>query len=88
MKNTTYSFCLFLIFFQFIAYSQNDESKGDWANLKKYAEANKNLPPQATGEDRIVFMGNSITEFWAIIDTSYFANRTYIDRGISGQTSS
>ena len=32
-------------------------------------------------------MGNSITEFWATIDSSFFANRTYIDRGISGQTS-
>ena len=87
MKNISPLFCLFLIFFQFVAYSQNDESKGDWANLKKYAEANKKLTPQATGEDRIVFMGNSITEFWATIDSSFFANRTYIDRGISGQTS-
>jgi lysophospholipase L1-like esterase len=87
MKNISPIFCLFLIFFQFVAYSQNDESKGDWTNLKKYAAANKNLPPPATGAERIVFMGNSITEFWAITDSSFFANRTYIDRGISGQTS-
>jgi len=87
MKNISPIFCLFLIFFQFVAYRQNDESKGDWANLKKYAAANKNLPPPTAGEDRIVFMGNSITEFWAIIDSSFFANWTYIDRGISGQTS-
>jgi hypothetical protein len=63
MKNISPLFCLFLIFFHFVAYSQKDESKGDWANLKKYAEANKKLPPQASGEERIVFMGNSITEF-------------------------
>jgi len=88
MKNIYFLFCLLPIFFQFVAYSQNDESKGDWANLKKYAEANKNLPPKAAGEERIIFMGNSITEFWAKIDSSFFANRSYIDRGISGQTSS
>ena len=87
MKNISLIFCLLLTFFQRFSYSQNDQSKDDWANLKKYAAANKNLPPPAAGEDRIVFMGNSITEFWATIDSSFFANRTYIDRGISGQTS-
>ena len=87
MKNITPLFCLLLFFFQFVAYSQNDESKGDWANLEKYAEANKNLPPRTDGDERIVFMGNSITEFWAVIDSNFFANKIYIDRGISGQTS-
>jgi lysophospholipase L1-like esterase len=33
-------------------------------------------------------MGNSITEEWKKIDSSFFANRSYINRGISGQTSS
>ena len=31
-------------------------------------------------------MGNSITEFWAYIDSSFFANKSFINRGISGQT--
>ena len=87
MKNISLIFCLLLTFFQRFSYSQNDQSKDDWANLKKYAAANKNLPPKAAGEDRIVFMGNSITEFWATIDSSFFANKAYINRGISGQTS-
>jgi lysophospholipase L1-like esterase len=87
MKNIFLLICLIVIYFQLTAYSQNDKSNEDWANLKKYSEADKILTRQAPGENRIVFMGNSITEFWAKIDTVFFANKTYIDRGISGQTS-
>ncbi|RYD69641.1 MAG: acylhydrolase, partial [Sphingobacteriales bacterium] len=36
---------------------------------------------------RVVFMGNSITEGWKIMDSTFFTGRPYIDRGISGQTS-
>lgn len=65
---------------------QDDQLKTDWANLKKYAAENKQLAPPAKEENRIVFMGNSITEFWKITDSSFFYNKPYIDRGISGQT--
>jgi lysophospholipase L1-like esterase len=84
MKNILSFVCLLLILFQLSAYSQ---SKDDWPNLKKYAEADKNLPPAAAGLNRVVFMGNSITEFWGKIDSSFFADNPYLDRGISGQTS-
>ncbi len=87
LKNNFFLILLFSISFQFIVYSQNNKSNEDWANLKKYAEADKMLSAQVPGENRIVFMGNSITEFWAKIDTGFFANKNYIDRGISGQTS-
>ena len=40
-----------------------------------------------TDYSRIVFMGNSITEFWKRLDTSFFSNKHFINRGISGQTS-
>lgn len=56
----------------------------DWPNLRKYQDENSKLPPPAPGENRIVFMGNSITEFWKANDPTYFT--TYINRGISGQT--
>ncbi len=58
----------------------------DWANLGKYAADNKQLPPTKTGENRVVFMGNSITEFWKERDSIFFEGKPYIDRGISGQT--
>ena len=88
MKNILTSLCLFIIAFQFSTYSQNKNIKDDWPNLNKYAEADSILGLPSPGEKRIVFMGNSITESWVKIDSSFFANPEYIGRGISGQTSS
>lgn len=58
----------------------------DWADLSKYKEANSILKKQGKATDRVVFMGNSITEFWSTFDSSFFAGKPYINRGISGQT--
>src|SRR5579884_2357920 len=58
----------------------------DWANLAKYRQANADLPPPAAGEQRVVFMGNSITEAWAPFFPTLFPGKPYIGRGISGQT--
>ncbi|MBS1519355.1 MAG: SGNH/GDSL hydrolase family protein [Bacteroidetes bacterium] len=57
----------------------------DWPNIRKYQDDNSKLHPPASGENRIIFMGNSITEFWKVNDSSYFGS-TRINRGISGQT--
>ncbi|HVW86721.1 MAG TPA: SGNH/GDSL hydrolase family protein [Bryobacteraceae bacterium] len=52
-------------------------------NLKRYAEANtKILAPGAAS--RVVFMGDSITDLWRL--NEYFTGRDFINRGISGQT--
>ncbi len=65
----------------------DERLRRDWAFLKKYSDENKNLPAVAPGEKRVVFMGNSITEFWKTIDGEFFTkNKSFIDRGISGQT--
>jgi len=85
MKSIFRYACLIMVLLQYPAYSQ---TINDWANLKKYVEADKSLPALAPGEKRVVFMGNSITEFWAIRDSSFFVDNGYIDRGISGQVSS
>ena len=47
---------------------------------------NKKLTKPKQGEQRVVFMGNSITEGWKNIDSTFFINNPYINRGISGQT--
>lgn len=60
----------------------------DWPNLKKYAAENKQLQALTNDGNRVVFMGNSITEFWKVMDSSFFADKPYINRGISGQTTS
>jgi lysophospholipase L1-like esterase len=66
--------------------AQDDQLRTDWSNLKRYAAENKALKPVAHHEHRVVFMGNSITEGWLKTDSSFFANKPYINRGISGQT--
>lgn len=58
----------------------------DWANLNKYQNENASLLPLEPGEQRIVFIGDSITEFWSILDPEYFSVKSYLNRGISGQT--
>lgn len=65
-----------------ISFTQND----DWANLNRYKEENLNLGLPADNENRIVFMGNSITEGWLQLDPDFFKDKPYINRGISGQT--
>lgn len=58
----------------------------DWANIKRYEEANSKVPPPAADEKRVVYMGDSITDFWINSDSAFFAGKPYYDRGISGQT--
>jgi len=58
----------------------------DFANLARFRDADAKLAPPVVGEDRVVFMGDSITEGWNL-ETS-FPGKPYINRGISGQTSS
>jgi lysophospholipase L1-like esterase len=52
-------------------------------NLKRFADANSKLLP-ATKLPRVVFMGDSITDFWRL--NEYFTGRDFVNRGISGQT--
>ena len=58
----------------------------DWANIKRYEAENAKLPAPAANENRVVYMGDSITDFWIYSDSTFFATHPYIDRGISGQT--
>ena len=59
----------------------------DWPNLNKYQKENAILEKPTAGQKRIVFMGDSITEFWSTVEPEFFAGKPYINRGISGQTS-
>lgn len=58
----------------------------DFANLKKYASDNREITSSSRGN--IVFIGDSITEFWKTINPNYFTKNSFINRGISGQTTS
>lgn len=59
----------------------------DFGWLARFKEADEKLGPPAPGENRVVFMGDSITEGWHFDEPSGFPGKGYINRGISGQTS-
>lgn len=56
----------------------------DFGELKRYRDADAALAPPAPKENRVVFLGDSITDDWKLAD--YFPGRPYINRGIDGQT--
>ncbi len=58
----------------------------DWPNLNRYREANSQVEPLTPGEQRVVFMGDSITDIWGRRRGTFFPGKPYINRGISGQT--
>jgi lysophospholipase L1-like esterase len=56
----------------------------DFGNLARFHEADLQLGPPAAGQDRVVFMGDSITQGWNLQE--YFPGKPYINRGIEAQT--
>jgi lysophospholipase L1-like esterase len=59
----------------------------DFPSLARFKEDDLKLGPPAPGEDRVVFMGDSITEGWHFRGPGgSFEGKPYINRGISGQT--
>ncbi|MBV9073608.1 MAG: SGNH/GDSL hydrolase family protein [Acidobacteria bacterium] len=62
------------------------QALNDWPNLGRYRDANAKVQPPATGENRVVFMGDSITDGWGKGPAPFFPGKPYINRGISGQT--
>src|SRR4051812_9986240 len=58
----------------------------DWANLGRYRHENSLVPSPGGSEDRVVFMGDSITDGWGRSHGVFFPGKPYINRGISGQT--
>jgi lysophospholipase L1-like esterase len=69
------------------AVARNDARLQDWANVGRYRETNRATAAPAPGEARVVFMGDSITDFWVQPRFGgFFPGKPYIGRGISGQT--
>ncbi len=58
-----------------------------WIQAKRFEKENLILKNSPNLDNRVVFMGDSITEFWLKINPTFFKTN-YINRGISGQTSS
>jgi lysophospholipase L1-like esterase len=58
----------------------------DFGELARYREANAALAAPASGEKRVIFFGDSITDIWHLDES--FPGKGYINRGIGGQTTS
>ena len=56
----------------------------DFGELKRYRDADASLAPPRANENRAVFLGDSITDYWKLTDS--FPGKPYINRGIDGQT--
>jgi len=58
----------------------------DWPNLNRYKKENYDLNLDLNEGNRVIFMGDSITEGWSALYPDFFKKRNYVNRGISGQT--
>ena len=56
----------------------------DFGELKRYRAADAALAQPTPKENRVVFLGDSITDYWKLAD--YFPGKPYLNRGIDGQT--
>ena len=82
MKNLKVTFTIFIL----ILFMNELTSAQDWADLNHFKEDNEQLEAPTPYENRIVFMGNSITQGWSDARPEFFADKPIIERGISGQT--
>ncbi|HKX27169.1 MAG TPA: SGNH/GDSL hydrolase family protein [Blastocatellia bacterium] len=65
-------------------HDQMKQRLADWPQINRYRDANTKVPLPAKNENRVVFMGDSITDGWKLAE--YFPDKPYVNRGISGQT--
>jgi acyl-CoA thioesterase I len=58
----------------------------DFGQLARYRADDASLAPPEANENRVVFLGDSITDYWKLAD--YFSGKPYvaINRGIDGQS--
>src|SRR5262249_17764146 len=59
----------------------------DWAGLTHYGSDNTEIGSPKPGENRVVFLGDDITENWGAGRAAFFPGKPYLNRGIAGQTS-
>src|SRR5437016_4684007 len=58
----------------------------DWGGLIRYGSDNSELRPSASGENRVIFFGDQITEYWDRENDGFFRGKPWLNRGIAGQT--
>jgi len=59
----------------------------DWGGLIHYGSENAELRAPKPTEDRVVFLGDQVTERWGQGSAKFFPGQPFLNRGIGGQTS-
>jgi len=72
----------FLLASSALAQSPHRDLLLDWAGLTVYGSENAELRTPKPAEDRVVFLGDQITERWS----GFFPGKPYLNRGIADQT--
>lgn len=63
------------------------KAEDDWANIGRYAADNRAIIGNPDSlPDLVVFLGNSITDYWPGVHPEFFADNNFVGRGIGGQT--
>jgi acyl-CoA thioesterase I len=57
----------------------------DWANLTRYGSEDSEVRPPKAGENRVVFLGDQVTEGWGA-GGEFFPGKPYLNRGIRDQS--
>ena len=68
-----------------LEYKEATVRGADRDNLQRYAQSNSELGPAGPSENRVVFLGDSITDGWRL--NQYFPGKPRVNRGIGGQIS-
>ena len=80
------NFLIKCFFMGTLLFSGLEVNAQDWPNLERFSKENATLGLPGEGENRVVFMGNSITQGWIEKRAGFFKNNPFVNRGISGQT--
>ena len=59
----------------------------DFGGLIRYGSEDADIGPPKHGEDRVVFLGDDVTDLWGKGSAKFFPGKPYLNRGIARQTS-
>ena len=64
-----------------------DEHKlADWAGLTAWGSEDTEVAPPKPGENRVIFLGTTLTARWGKGSAPFFPNKPYFNRGVEDQT--
>ncbi|WP_101690174.1 GDSL-type esterase/lipase family protein [Dysgonomonas massiliensis] len=76
-----------LIFASCILNISAQNSLSELPNFERYKIPNEEILSMPAQHNRVVFIGNSITDAWPEVRPDFFKDNNYVGRGIGGQTS-